>query len=142
MGEERAFAEPAPQIALRQVGAVQAGALEYWTVGWQVENTGKQPLKILAARLPHGQFKAEEMRFEPPLDLAPHASERFQTSVRCNEPSGLVTENAFVIFHVIWSGESWRIFARLRVEVDGGGMPKAATESITTQKVGFSGVSS
>jgi hypothetical protein len=142
MGQERVFAEPAPQIALRQVGAVRTGALEYWTVGWQVENAAEQPLKILAARLPHGQFKAEETRFEPPLNLAPHGSERFETSVRCNEPGGLVTENAFVIFHVIWSGESWRIFARVRVEVDDSGVPKAATEAITTQKVGFSGISS
>jgi hypothetical protein len=144
MGEKRPVAEPAPQIVLRQVGAVRAGALEYWNwnVHWQVENRGEQPLKILAALLPHGQFKAEETRFDPPLDLAPRAHERFQTSVRCHEPGGLVTENAFVIFHVNWSGKSWRIFARVRVEVDDSGVPKATTEAITTQKVGFSGISS
>jgi hypothetical protein len=131
-----------PQIALRQVTVARDERMENWRVGWAVENTGEQPIKILEARLPHGQFKSEEIRFDPALDLAPRAVHRFQTSVRCHEPGGLVTENAFVIFHVIWSDESWRIFARLRVEVDGSGMPKAATESITTQKVGFSGVSS
>ena len=138
MGDE----EQGPRIALKQVAAARDGVMEYWSVGWEVENRGAKPLKILAARLPHGQFKANEMRFEPPLDLSPHASERFQTSVRCNEPSGVVTENAFVIFQVIWSGEPWRIFARVRVEVGADGIPAAATESVTTQKIGFSGISS
>jgi hypothetical protein len=92
--------------------------------------------------MPHGQFKSEEIRFEPPLDLAPGANEQFQTSVRCHEPSGLVTENAFVIFHVIWLAQRWRIFARVSVVVDADGTPAATTESITTQKVGFSGITS
>jgi hypothetical protein len=131
-----------PQIALRQVSAARDEGMESWRVAWQVENAGEQPIEILGARLPHGQFKSEEVLFDPALDLAPHTNERFQTSVQCHEPRGLVTENAFVIFHVIWSGESWRIFARLRVEVDDSGVPKAATESITTQKVGFSGIGS
>jgi hypothetical protein len=134
--------EQEPEIALRQVAVTRNGMMEYWSVVWEVENRGTKVLKILAARLPHGQFKSEEVRFDPSLDLAPKASERFQTSVRCNEPSGLVTENAFVIFHVNWSGESWRIFARVRIEVDDIGVPQAVTESISTQKVGFSGVSS
>jgi hypothetical protein len=142
MSEEWAFAEPAPEIALLQVESAGTGALEYWSIGWQVENTGTQPIKILGARLPHGQFKSEEIRFDPPVDLTPHAAHRFQTLVRCHEPRGPVTENAFVIFQVIWSGEPWRIFARIRVAVDDSGVPKAATESITTQKVGFSEVSS
>lgn len=131
-----------PKITLRQVAVTRNGGMESWSVGWEVKNQGTKPLRILAARLPHGQFKSEEIRFEPPLDLSPNARELLHSSVHCNAPIGLVTENAFVIFQVIWSAESWRIFARIRVEVDGDGIPKAATESITTQKVGFSGISS
>ena len=133
--------EREPQIALRQVAAGD-GATEYWTIAWEVENRGTEPLKLLTARLPHGQFKSEELRFEPALELSPDGLEKFEVSVHCNEPSGFVTENAFVIFHAIWSGELWRIFARIRVEVDSSGVPEVTTESITTQKVGFSGISS
>jgi hypothetical protein len=133
--------ERGPEIALRQVAAGN-GATEYWSIGWEVQNRGTKALKLLSARLPHGQFKSEELRFEPALELPPDGREKFEISVHCYEPTGFVTENAFVIFHAIWSGGSWRIFARIRVEVDSGGVPEVATESITTQKVGFSGISS
>jgi hypothetical protein len=49
-----------------------------------------------------------------------------------------VTENAFIIFQVIWSGEACRIFVRIRVLVNGRGEPETRVELITTQKVGFS----
>lgn len=93
-------------------------------------------------RLPHGQFKSDDHRFEPPLDLAAGASSRFHVCVSCDEPAGLVTENAFVIFAARWSGEEWRIFVRIRVIVNAEGKPETATELVTTQKVGFSGVAS
>jgi len=133
-------AESPPQISLHQAAVDRDGAMEYWSLGWRITNRGASALRVVAARLPHGQFKSAEIRFEPPLDLSPGASEQFQTSVRCDEPRGLVTENAFVIFHVIWLGEPWRIFARVSVVVDGEGKPAATTESVTTQKVGFSGI--
>ena len=132
--------EKEPEIALRQVLVERNGVMKCWNIAWRIENRAREPLKIVSARLPHGQFKADAIRFEPLLDLSPGASEQFQTSVRCHEPSGLVTENAFVIFHVIWLGEPWRIFARLRVAVYADGKPAATTESVTTQKVGFSGI--
>ena len=132
--------EQGPNIVLRQLAVSRTGLPENWIVQWQVENPGENLLTLLAARLPHGQFRAEEIRFVPPLELAPGKRDGFRISVRCNEPSGLVTENAFVIFQVIWRGEPWRIFARIRVAVADDGIPSAETESITTQKVGFSGV--
>ena len=134
--------ENLPQVALTQVSAKRNGVLECWSIGWEIENQGAYSLKILATRLPHGQFKSEEYRFESPLELAPGKKTEFTVSVRCNEPVGLVTENAFVIFHAIWLGEPWRIFVRIRVVVTDDGRPQTETESITTQKVGFSGVAS
>jgi len=134
--------ENSPQIALTQVSTRRNGVLECWSIGWKIENQGVDSLNISATRLPHGQFKSEEYRFEPALDLAPGKTTEFTVSVRCNEPAGLVTENAFVIFHVIWLGEPWRIFVRIRVVVTDDGKPQTETESITTQKVGFSGVAS
>ena len=129
-----------PKIALRQVAAKPTGLAENWSVDWQVENQGNQALKIVTVLLPHGQFKSKEIRFAPPIELEAGARDNFQVPVRCQAPSGLVTENAFVLFQVIWSAEPWRIFARIRVTVTGDGRPETATESITTQRVGFSGV--
>lgn len=109
---------------------------------WLLENRGADPLMVESVRLPHGQFKADEQRFQPPLHLPPRAHVEFSASVRCHAPPGLVTENAFLIVHMIWLGESWRIFARMRVVMTEDGRPETATESVTTQKVGFSGVDS
>ena len=141
MNDDLADAEQGPKIELRQLAASRTGAAGDWNVDWEVENPGDNPLMLVAARLPHGKFKAEEIRFVPPVDLAPGERNRFQVSVRCHEPGGLVTENAFVIFQAIWCGEQWRIFARIRVVVTDDGRPETGTESITTQRVGFSGVS-
>jgi hypothetical protein len=96
---------------------------------------------MISARLPHGQFKSAEQYFAPLLELAAGASKQFTILVHCDEPAGLVTENAFVIFHCQWHGEAWRIFVRIRVTVTADGEPQTATELITTQKVGFSGIS-
>ena len=129
-----------PEIELLQIAVERIGVTECWSIGWRIWNRGAHSLAIDSVRLPHGQFKAEELRFEPALLLSPGADARLQTAVRCHEPRGLVTENAFLIFHAVWLGEPWRILARVRVEVDSNGEPKTAVELITTQKIGFSGV--
>ena len=128
----------APAIALRQVRAHRHSPTDDWSIGWTVENKKAQSLKISSVRLPHGQFKAQEREFELALNLTGGASAEFETLVHCKEPPGLVTENAFVIFYVSWLSASWRIFLRVRVQVDAQLAPQAAVESITTQRVGFS----
>ncbi len=75
-------------------------------------------LTIVSVRMPHGQFKSAEQCFAPALELAAGASTQFTILVHCDEPAGLVTENAFVIFHCQWRGEAWRIFVRIRVIVN------------------------
>jgi len=128
----------APAIALRQVRAHRHSPTDDWSIVWTVENKRAQSLKISSVRLPHGQFKAQQRKFEPVLNLTGGASVEFETLVHCKEPPGLVTENAFVIFYVSWFSASWRIFVRVRVQVDAQLAPQAAVESITTQRVGFS----
>jgi hypothetical protein len=140
MARKSPDSEAVPQVELRQESVARQGEIGYWSVAWVVENKGLNSLEILGVRLPHGQFKADEQCFDPPLNLAPGECGRFRVSVRCHEPPGLVTENAFVIFSVTWSGRSWRIFARIRVIVEADGTPQAQTELITRQIVGFSGV--
>ena len=132
--------EQEPQVTLRQMTAIRIEGTKSWRIDWKVENRADQPIQILAARLPHGQFRSEEITLEPPMNLVPGGHAQFQVSVRCHEPAGLVTENAFIILQAIWAGERWRVFVRLRVIVDSNGKPDAVVESVTTQKVGFSGV--
>lgn len=135
-----AVANTEPKIALRQVPLARHTAGNAWNIRWQVDNLGSDELKIVSVRLPHGQFKSDEQRFDPSLELAGGESKEFQSLVHCREPAGLVTENAFVIFYCQWRGEAWRIFVRLRVTVTADGEPETATELITTQKIGFSRV--
>jgi hypothetical protein len=132
----------APEITLEQISVAQIDKLGYWKVAWEIKNVAPLPVKLLAVRLPHGQFKSEELQFDPAIDLPGQREARFELPVRCEEPAGLVTENAFVIFHIDWRGAPWRIFVRVRVVVNEKGEPSATTELITTQKVGFTGVNS
>jgi hypothetical protein len=128
----------APQIALTQVSVEPEKARGNWKILWRVANLDSQPLDFRAVRLPHGQFRSAERRFSPAIHLAPDNSAEFDVSVSCDEPEGLVTENAFLIFQVVRLHERWRIFTRVRVTVDAMGTPVATTELITTQRVGFS----
>jgi hypothetical protein len=130
-----------PRVALRQISIVRDAATGGWNILWQVENLGGDALEIVSVRLPHGQFKSNEQRFALPLELAGGESKEFQSLVHCQEPAGLVTENAFVIFHCQWRGEAWRIFVRLRVTVTADGDPETKSKLITTQQVGFSEIS-
>lgn len=130
----------APQITLTQVSVEPEEGRGNWRILWRVANLNSQPVELRAVRLPHGQFKSAERRFEPAIGLAAKQDAQFQVFVHCDEPSGLVTENAFLIFQVVRLGEPWRIFARVRVIVNSKGEPATKTESITTQRVGFSGV--
>jgi hypothetical protein len=131
-----------PRIRVEQLFAHRHGAPECWNIGWQITNSGTDSLRLLAVRLPHGQFKSDKLRFAPALNLIPGEQTQFQITVGCKEPPGLVTENAFLIFQITWREEAWRLFVRIRVVVDEKGRPSAKVESLTTQKVGFSGVAS
>jgi len=130
----------APQITLSQVSVEPEEGRGNWRILWRIANLNSHRLELRAVRLPHGQFKSAERRFEPVIHLAPKEHVEFQVLVSCDEPAGLVTENAFLIFQVVRLGEPWRIFARVRVTVNTSGTPVATTELITTQQVGFSGV--
>ncbi|MSP37750.1 MAG: hypothetical protein EXR70_04595 [Deltaproteobacteria bacterium] len=111
-----------------------------WRIVWSVSNLAADALTIISVRLPHGKFKAAERSFAPAFELAAGATKEFISHVDCDEPAGLVTENAFVIIHCQWRGAAWRIFVRIRVKVNAAGAPAAATELITTQRIGFSGI--
>jgi len=59
--------------------------------------------------------------------------------VDVNGTPGSEIENAFVILMIERGEERWRILARVRVPLDGAGRPQPRVETMTTQRVGFSG---
>jgi hypothetical protein len=134
------YAGDAPAISVHQVIAEPSGTESEWKVSFLIGNEGTHVLTFAGARLPHGQFRGAEQKFIPPVRLDAGEKFEFAAKVHCQEPAGLVTENAFIIFLVDWIDERWRIFVRLRVIVDASGAPRTNTESISIQKVGFSGI--
>ncbi|MGH7767061.1 MAG: hypothetical protein ACREQP_06370 [Candidatus Binatia bacterium] len=127
-----------PKVNVEQRATRRGAAPGAWQITWRVENLGGGPLKILAARCPHGKFRCGEKEFSPARDLEVEERGEIELQVRCGEPVGSVVENAFLILRVLWAGNPWLILARLRVSVNGEGAPTAATELITSQPVGFS----
>ena len=130
--------ENAPQISLRQVSINPGGGKGLWRIGWHVENPGRHPVQLKAVRFPHGQFKSNEQRFDPPISLGHEECAEFEAGVACDAEPAAIVENAFGIFSAVWRDQPWRIFVRLRVSVNRQGEPNALTELITTQQVGFS----
>src|SRR5678815_5084208 len=127
-----------PIISVEQMFLSASGTTDVWTVEWTIANKGACAITILSARLPHGQFKSAEQRFDPPLEVGAGGQVAFRALVHCDEPPGLVTENAFIIFQAVWCKEPWRIFVRIRVVVKQTGEPGTSVQLITTQRVGFS----
>ena len=127
-----------PRIGVEQVSHRRGAKPGAWLLQWNIQNLGRESLTILAARLPHGQFRSPEQQFAPGYKVAPHETLPLEIEVACHEASGTVVENAFLILRVLWQDSPWRILARLRVSVDAHGVPKSVTELITTQRVGFS----
>jgi hypothetical protein len=129
-----------PKISVEEIRRSKEVERGRWLFGWRVQSLTESPITFLAARCPHGQFKSEERFFEPPLQAAAGKSTTIEMSVRCDELAGAVIENGFLILLVEWRDKHWRIFVRLRVTINQQGVPETATELITTQRVGFSGV--
>ena len=129
-----------PKISVEEIRRSKEVERGRWLFGWCVQNLTELPIKFLVARCPHGQFKSEERFFDPPLQAAAGQAATIEMPVLCDEPVGAVIENGFLILLVEWLDKHWRIFVRLRVIVNQQGVPETATELITTQRVGFSGV--
>jgi hypothetical protein len=135
-----AVVEDGPKISAEQVRRNREIGSDRWLFGWRIQNLTEQPIRFLAARCPHGQFRSDERFFEPPLQAAAGKTTTIEMSVRCDELAGAVIENGFLIVLVEWLDKQWRIFVRLRVTINQQGEPATAMELITTQRVGFSGV--
>ena len=125
-------------MLVEQISRQTGAASHLWVVGWLIRNLGDQQLRLLAACLPHSQFRCEKIELAPPPEIMAGESASLELLVECRELPGSVVEKTFLILRVFWLGESWRILARLRVLFDEQGAPKSTTEVVTTQPVCFS----
>ena len=130
-----------PKIEIEQVERSRKENSHQWLFRWRVRNESQKPMCLLSVRVPHGKFKAEERKLLPPAIIAARDSFILDMAVTCEEPPGTIIENAFLILFVDWQENHWRLFVRLQITVNQQGNPAAATQSITVQRVGFSGIS-
>ena len=140
MNQTQVNPELSPKLAVKQAGLTRDHAAARWGIVWQIVNTGTVPFAIQSLKLPHGQFKTDDYKFDPVINLSPGAMREIQTWVRCDEPQGLVTENGFLLFELNCGGADWRVFVRIRVVVNERQEPHARVAWITHQRVGYSGV--
>jgi hypothetical protein len=129
-----------PKIAVVEIRRSREIESDRWWFGWRIQNLTEQPVGLLAAWCPHGQFKSDKRDFDPDLQAASGQAVTVEMHVSCDAPAGAVIENAFLILLTEWGGRKWRIFVRLRVTIDQEGIPGTTAELITNQRVGFSGI--
>ena len=130
--------EQGPRLLI-EAAHCRAGATHgQWLAAWRMHNLGREPVVILSTWLPHDKFANPPQDIDPPVRLAPGGSTVLELPVACNELPGSVVENAFVILRLLWFGQLWRAFVRLRVTVDDSRIPQSRCESITVHPAGFS----
>ena len=124
-----------PRVSVASI-AVTRAAPGRWKVRWRITNEG-DALHLTQIAAPHGKFRSADHEID--VSLAAGGSFDPQLEIACAESAGQEIENTFLIFTAEAEGGTWRILARMRVRVDGDGVPHPTTERIDVQEVGFSG---
>jgi hypothetical protein len=125
----------APRLSIAPVGAAKREG-EGWRTTWRIANTEPEAVRIVAAIAPHSQFRGETSLDR---EIRGKGSTEFSLVVRTVGAVGSEVENAFVIVQVQRGDERWRFLARLRVPLGDAGKPQPRIETVTSQRVGFSG---
>jgi hypothetical protein len=125
----------APRLSIEPIGNAKRDG-EGWRTTWRVVNPEPDAVRIVAVVAPHSQFRGETSLDR---EVRGKASTQFSLVVRIDGASGSEIENAFVILLVEQGEDRWRILARLRVALEEGARPRPRVESVTVQRVGFSG---
>jgi hypothetical protein len=107
-----------------------------WRTTWRITNAETDAVRVLAAVAPHSQFRGETSLDR---EIRGKGSTQFPLIVRIDGAAGTEIENAFLIVQLQRGEERWRILARLRVPLDEVARPRPRIETITLQRVGFSG---
>jgi len=125
----------APRLTIAPVGVAKREG-EGWRTTWRIANSEPEAVRIVAAIAPHSQFRGETSLDR---ELRAKGSTEFSLVVRTVGEIGSEVENAFVIVQVQRGDERWRFLARLRVPLGDAGKPQPRIETVTSQRVGFSG---
>jgi hypothetical protein len=125
----------APRLTIEPLGIAKRDG-EGWRTTWRVANPEPDSVRIVAVVAPHSQFRGETSLDR---EIRGKASTQFSLVVRTLGAIGSEIENAFVILLVEKGEDRWRILARLRVALEEGARPRPRVETVTTQRVGFSG---
>ena len=127
-------AVPLPRTSISVASCTPGSDPGRWLVCWLVVNEGDDVLRLEDAWVPHGRFRGEG---HVPLDVlvSPSSSMRLELEVAVDEPPGTVVSNAFLVLRVLSGEDSWRIFARMRIEFGPGGAPVPIVENVTVQSM-------
>ena len=128
-----------PRLLIEAAHCRAGTAQGQWLAAWRIHNLGREPIVLLSTWLPHDKFAHPRQGIDPSVQLAPGGSTVLELPVACHELPGSVVENAYVILRVLWLGQPWRVFVRLRITVDNASIPQHLCESITVHPVGFAG---
>jgi len=124
-----------PRVSIAPIGAAKREG-EGWRTTWRIVNAEPDAVRVVGAIAPHSQFRGEATLDR---EIRPKGSTQLSLVVQTSGATGSEVENAFVIVLVQRGDERWRVLARLRVPLDDAGMPKPRIETVTLQRVGFSG---
>ena len=125
----------APRVSITPIGAAKREG-EGWRTTWRIANADHDALRVVGAIAPHSQFRGEASLDR---EIRPRGSTQLSLVVQTKGAAGSEVENAFVIVLVQRGDARWRVLARLRVALDDAGTPKPRIETVTLQRVGFSG---
>ena len=125
----------APRLSIEPLGIAKRDG-EGWRTTWRVTNPEPESVRIVAAVAPHSQFRGETSLDR---EVRGKASTQFSLVVRTRGATGSEIENAFVILLVGQGEDRWRLLARLRVSLEEDARPRPRVETVTVQRVGFSG---
>jgi hypothetical protein len=120
---------------LVEPASVTRAAPGKWKIRWRITNEG-DAMHLSQIAAPHGKFRSADFAID--VALPPGGSFEPQLEISSGEPAGTEIENTFIILTAEAGEKTWRILARMRVRVDGGGVPHPVTERIDAQEVGFS----
>jgi hypothetical protein len=125
----------APQLRIEPLGVAKREG-EAWRTTWRIANTDAEAVRVLGAIAPHTMFRGETT-----VDrvVRGKGTTQFPLVVRTEGKPGGEIENAFVIVLLQASDTQWRLLARLRVALEDAARPRPRVETVTVQRVGFSG---
>ena len=124
-----------PALRIDPVGLAERAG-DGWRTTWSVSNAAPEPVRIRGATAPHSQFRGQA---ELSLDVPANRTATFPLVVLVDGDAGAEIENAFLIVLIDANAEQWRVLTRLRVRLEEGGRPRPRIETVTVQRVGFSG---